>query len=291
MSDSLPGEFDAALYRSLYSDLCHFEENDLRQHYEIHGRGEGRTATIAVPRDRFLQLVPRGVSILEIGPFNQPVVFGNNVKYFDLFDCNQLIERAREIGLEFDKVPHVDYVQPFGDLSIVGERFDAVISSHLLEHQPDLIRHLQQVERLFDGAGLYFLVVPDKRYCFDHFIPESSIADVLDAHSVGRTVHNMASAIEHWALTTHNDPQRHWEGDHGKRPNDISRVEQAVHQFKSLAGGYIDVHAWQFTPSSFRSILEGLNRLRQTSLYPIRVYDTPYGWNEFYAVLQKQVDG
>ena len=193
MSDSLPGEFDAALYRSLYSDLCHFEENDLRQHYEIHGRGEGRTATIAVPRDRFLQLVPRGVSILEIGPFNQPVVFGNNVKYFDLFDCNQLIERAREIGLEFDKVPHVDYVQPFGDLSIVGERFDAVISSHLLEHQPDLIRHLQQVERLFDGAGLYFLVVPDKRYCFDHFIPESSIADVLAGHAAQPTGSNQCT--------------------------------------------------------------------------------------------------
>jgi hypothetical protein len=134
MRYSFPREFDAELYRSRYPDLSRLEENGLRQHYEVHGRTEGRTATAAVPRDRFLRLVPAGLPILEIGPFNHPVVYGDNVKYFDLFDRNQLIERARGIGLDFDKVPDVDFVHPFGDLSVVDQKFDVVISSHLIEH-------------------------------------------------------------------------------------------------------------------------------------------------------------
>jgi SAM-dependent methyltransferase len=289
MSSGFPPEFDPIFYRSAFPDLAHLDDKGLAAHYETWGRDEGRWATTAVPRDRFVQLIPPGRSILEIGPFNNPNVIGEKVKYLDVLPQDQLIERARNIGEDFARVPKIDYVHPFGDLSIVnGQKFDVVISSHSIEHQPDLVRHLQQVEHLLNDDGMYFVIAPDKRYCFDYFIDESSIADIIDAHVSGRMVHTLASIIRHWALTTHNDIVQHWFGDHGAVTDDLSRIEKAIHDFKSYPGSYIDVHAWQFTPLSFRKILTDLYGLHYTKLSPIRVYNTPHGWNEFYAILRKR---
>ena len=120
----------------------------------------------------------------------------------------------------------------------------------------------------------------------DHFIAESSIADVIDAHLSGRRVHALGSVIEHAALTTHNDPVRHWNGDHGGHPDDPNRVRGGIEEFRVTEGRYLDVHAWQFTPSSFKTIISMLNKLHYIDLTPIRVYDPPFGSNEFYAILK-----
>jgi SAM-dependent methyltransferase len=47
--------------------------------------------------------------------------------------------------------------------------FQLIMSSHALEHQPDLVRHLQKVSRLLRKGGYYLAFVPNKRFCFDHY--------------------------------------------------------------------------------------------------------------------------
>jgi hypothetical protein len=44
--------------------------------------------------------------------------------------------------------------------------FATRISSHCIEHQPDLIGHLIGVARLLSTNGLYFLTILDKRSVF-----------------------------------------------------------------------------------------------------------------------------
>jgi len=181
MQHRFPLEFDADFYRSIHADLWNHDAAALVHHYETFGRAEGRRATPAVPREQFVALFPSRVPTLEIGPFNNPLATGNNVRYFDVLDRDGLIERAKRFGFGHETVPQIDYVHPIGDLSIISEKFDVVISSHLVEHQPDLVRHLAQIGSLLTDEGLYFCFIPDKRYCFDHFIAESSIADVCEA--------------------------------------------------------------------------------------------------------------
>jgi SAM-dependent methyltransferase len=283
-----PLEFDPCYYRSIHPDLWEHDEAALIHHYETFGRAEGRCATAAVPRENFLALIPTGVTILEIGPFNNPAVSGCNVRYFDVLDKDCLIARAQLLGLPHKDVPDIKYVHPTGDLGIVPEQFDVVVSSHLLEHQPDLVRHLCQVTNILNDDGLYFCLIPDKRYCFDYFLPESSIADILDAHQSGRSVHTLGNVIKHAALVTHNDPRRHWSGDHGFLPVDPRRVEAGVEEYQSSNGCYLDVHAWQFTPSLFKNNIRILNNLGYIALQALRVYDTPFESNEFYAILKVQ---
>jgi len=232
-------------------------------------------------------MISTNESVLEIGPFTNPVCSGENVRYFDVLNKAGLITRAEAIGRSTGGAVDIHYVSPIGDLSIVRDTFDVCISSHAIEHQPDLIRHLNDVEKILNEGGRYFLVVPDKRYCFDHFIPESSIADILTAR--GRKIHTLRSVIEHRALTTHNDVQKHWAGDHGvpKYITDPKSLSSAAAEYERANGEYIDVHAWQFNPNSFRRNISLLNSLGLIQLKVDQVFQTAYGSIEFYAILRR----
>lgn len=284
----MPNEFDAEFYRETYPDLVHLDPDELYEHFIVHGKREGRFGTIYAGRAGFLDLVSGAESILEIGPFFAPVATGPNVKYFDVLSQDDLIARGTALGHDVSRVPKIDFLSPNGDLSIVNESFDAVLSSHCIEHQPSLIRHLEEVHRILKPGGSFFMIVPDKRYCFDHFLPISTIADVLDAND-DRQVHTVRNLVEHRALMTHNDPARHWDGDHGEPGPPSERVDLIKAALAEHSPtDYIDVHAWKFVPESFRQIMEDLVSLGLSNLVPERVYNTPFHSHEFCAVLTKQ---
>lgn len=284
----LPAEFDPVYYRETYPDLVDLSDHDLRAHFMTFGMSEGRFGTRYAGRAGFLDLVSGADSILEIGPFFAPVATGQNVKYFDVLNQQDLINRGNELGHDVSNVPEIDFVSPNGDLSIVDETFDAVLSSHCIEHQPSLIRHLREVHRLLKPGGSFFVIVPDKRYCFDHFLPLSTIADVLDAND-DRPVHSIRNVVEHRALMTHNDPVRHWGGDHGEPGPPMQRVDLIKAALAEHSPtDYVDVHAWKFVPESFRQIMEDLVSLGLSDLVPERVFNTPFYCHEFCAVLSKK---
>jgi hypothetical protein len=95
--------------------------------------------------------------------------------------------------------------------------------------------------------------------------------------------------IEHRALTTHNDPVRHWAGDHGQPHSaaGIASIQAAMQEHANANGGYIDVHAWQFTPSTFRLITQQLHDLGLSLLRPTRVFETPRPEMEFCAIMTR----
>jgi len=284
-SRALPPGFDAGHYLAANPDLG-LKLEEAADHYARFGRAQGRVASPLALRENLIALIDDGRSVLEIGPFCRPLLRGPNIAYFDVLDAEQLRARAVNIGVNPAGCP--DWIDYVGGIEQIRRRFDAVVSSHAIEHQPDLVRHLEQIERILEPDGLFCLIIPDKRYCFDHYIAESTIAGVIQAHREQRRVHSVASVIEHIALTTHNDSGRHWAGDHGPAiPADQpARLQRAAAAHAMSAGGYIDVHAWYFTPDSFRNIMETLGALGLTGLEVAEVYDTAHGRNEFCAVLR-----
>ena len=282
----LPEVVELDVYRRLWSDLAMLSDEDLAKHFRLFGEAEGRRANRLATRADFVGLIPPDADALEIGPFFRPLLAGPNVRFFDVLSQADLLARAREIGETQPSVPIIDFVSPTGDLSIVNQSFSYVVSSHCLEHQPDIVTHLKQVERIMWPGGRYFVLVPDKRYCFDAFIPESTIAEVMDAHYERRTAHLLKSVIEHRALTTHNDPVRHWAGDHGVRlHNHVVRVKAAVKEYEAAGGNYIDVHAWYFTPENASLLMTTLRDLGHISLNLERVYPSRRPALEFWMVL------
>ena len=172
--------------------------------------GEGRASLFPAERSAFwkrrsrrafFRSIPSDAKVLEIGPGFRPCMVGPGVKYLDILDARALAEGATAFNKDASRVPRIDYVSSAGDLSIVDERFEFVISSHCIEHQPDLIRHLREVERLLEPGGCYALVIPDRRFCFDHYLRDSAVEDVVQAFREQRKVHTFNSVVEHRALT------------------------------------------------------------------------------------------
>jgi hypothetical protein len=230
----------------------------------------------AISRAKLRTMIP--ADALEIGPFDVPFLSGPTVEYFDILDQAHLRQRAVELSRNPDGCPYVHYT---GKLADIPRRFAAVFSAHAIEHQPDLIGHLEDVKRLLQPQGAYYLIIPDKRFCFDHYLPESTFDDVQEGR--GRTRPTEQAIVAHRLSTTHNISPLHWLGIHGKPNNDTSAASADLSAWAK--GEHIDVHQWIFTPESFRAIVERLG------IFPaVTVHDTPFGDLEFAAVLSLSRD-
>lgn len=287
-ADTLPQEFSADTLRARHPDLQPFDDAALRVHFETHGRSEGRIAAEASLRENLIGLIDPGLKILEIGPFCQPVFVGPTVRYLDVLDAEGLRKRAAETGLDASRCPtEIHYTRGLSEAA--GEGFDIIFSSHNIEHQPDLIGHLNEAAAALSTTGLYVLLIPDKRYCFDHFLPETTVAEIIEAHLQKRSVHAPRHVIEHIALTCHNDTVAHWKGEHGTRPDGTDgRLPGAIARISAAGDDYIDVHAWKFSPAILRNVMSVLSGSGLVSMEVARIYDTPWGRNEFGVVLQRR---
>ena len=289
-----PLEFDAATYRSLYVDLKDLTDIQLRVHYNVHGRREGRRAHSLATRDHFAGLVGTARA-LEIGPFTRPLLVGPNVAYADIYSTAQLRELAPKFDLQPEDVPEITWVTAPGDLSGVTERFDWVFSGHVIEHQPNLVGHLQQVSQMLDDNGRYLVLAPDYRYCFDHFMRPSTISQVLDAYARKISMHDPVSLIASRLTRAHNDSIRHWAGDHGDREihpvfpehDRITRLKLALEQAMFAPETLNNEHAWFFTPDTFAAIIRDLCDLELIDLELERLYPTLRNTLEFWAILRK----
>ncbi len=284
----LPIEFDEAIYGSIHRDLNRFSGAQLRDHYQRYGEREGRRAHALENRQAFAALLVPELDVLEIGPFYDPLVTGPKVRYFDIDDKPALVAQAARHGLPTDRVPDVHFVSATADLSVVNGMFDAVLSSHVLEHQPDFVAHLDSVRCLLRPGGLYFALIPDRRYCFDHFMAATTIADLMEAHVLGRNRHTLRSLLAYAALRTHNDYRRHWRGDHDAVAPSVTSIHETIEAFVKSDGRYEDVHAWYFDPASFKQSLQLLQQMGETDFTLARMYPTQTNTNEFWVVLEAQ---
>lgn len=283
-------EVDIDLYKKTHKDLISFSESELYDHYAKNGYREGRLSHKLSLRENFSN-IDNDLECLEIGPFANPVLRHSNVKYLDILSANNLQIRAKEINISVDNIPNIDYVSEDGSLTSVKEKFDVIFSSHNLEHQPDLINHLNEVYAILNKKGVYRMIVPNCAYCFDAYLSPSKISEIILAHNLQLKTHSLAKVIEHRALTVHNESLEHWkDAISGKREYktiDVNRVRAGIKEFELAKGCYIDVHSWQFMPHTLSDILNSLIKLNFIKFKSLKCYGPVYGRNEFCIELSK----
>lgn len=270
-------DFSPKAYRENHPDLHALStEAELLDHFLRYGANEARVWTQINSRDAFLELLNDREPLLEIGVFDRPSLesfrqAGLTVHYADWLSREELVARAEGIqGRNPAKVPEITYILKSG-YEQIRERYAAVVSHHCVEHQPDLVGHFLDVRSILKEEGWYLFSLPDKRFCFDHFIPESSIVDVLDAYLLGRKSPSFKSVLEHRCFTSH----RFWDGVNPYLSTDeamLERARAALSEFRSCE--YVDVHCWQFTPCGFKWLYEQLSdlqvlpRCKELKIYP-----------------------
>jgi hypothetical protein len=242
-------------------------------------------------RNIFCQLIDKNKSLLEIGPYANPQFKKPDyqVYYADVCTVEQIKANCSQYGYNPELAP--DHIDIPIDLNKTPSyqtdmRFEQIFSSHVIEHQPDLILHLQEVSSLvFNKQTQYFLAIPDKRYCFDHFQNESTIAEVIGAHLEKRRKLLPSSLLQTEIFRAHWNTHDHWNGNHGNVSISIEKIKEFIGMAKKLETEFIDNHAWYFTPESFQTIIDLTYQLELQPWQIKNIWQTEYSSNEFYAIL------
>jgi hypothetical protein len=177
---TLPPVFDAEYYRAAYPELLRLNDEELLVHFQQNGITNGLVGTPGCLRSTVISAAQSEQSVLEIGPLNSPTMSGSNVKYLDAYDTEGLSKYALACGVDPAGVSFVDYVSSTGEFDMVDRNFSAAFSSHNIEHIPNLICHLNNVASVLNDHGRYYIICPDKRFCFDQCRPESTIDVLVD---------------------------------------------------------------------------------------------------------------
>jgi SAM-dependent methyltransferase len=256
-----------------------------------------RTIVTGIEQEPREQIILRGIDKatpgLEIGPSHRPIAAkrdGFNVRILDHLDATALRDKYATHGVDIDAIEEVDYVwsgQPLDEL-VAGEQFAWIIASHVIEHVPDLVGFLNACETILAPGGVLSLAVPDKRYCFDCERENSPLGRVIDVAHAQLTNHSPGTAAEYFLKVRRKGGQIAWDDRHQGAIEPVHGLEDALHAMaKVREGHYFDLHAWVFTPDSFRQIIRDLYDLRLVGLQ--EQFFHPTRGCEFFVTLTKAV--
>lgn len=240
---------------------------------------------------------PSGVG-LEIGPSHNPLLpksEGYRVETLDHMPAEELqLKYAGIPGIDVSKIEPVDYITDGGSISSLINKesaFDFVVGSHVVEHMTNLLGFLLDCEHLLKDTGDLVLAVPDKRFVFDALRPIATTGDVLQANLEGRRRHTPGKLFDEVAYNVLRGGLSGWSPHDSGEISFAATLDSARRIFDSAVqtGASHDIHAWQFTPSSFRLIIRDLHEIQAIHLQEKKFLAT--GGGEFYIVLSKTADG
>lgn len=170
---------------------------------------------------------------------------------------------------------------------------DFLVASHVIEHVPNLIAWLNEIESVLKTTGSLRLAIPDRRYTFDLLRSETVLADVLAAYLVGARIPQIRQVIDDVANVTSVDTWHVWDGTLDRSRLTYLHAPAAI---ESLARdvlenqNYHDVHCWVFTPSSFAQLMGRMAELGYHSFKCVQHFQTEYHQNEFIVHAQPCAD-
>jgi hypothetical protein len=237
---------------------------------------------------------------LEIAPLNKPIMRKSDwdVSYVDIVPTEQLMAHyANDPHVPVEDIAPVDFplTGPDGTISPLAEAakgkapYSWVIASHVVEHVPDLITWLGDIATLLRDDGALVLVVPDTRYTFDAYRPQTTVGQMLQAHHQQDLVPSVRAVYDYLRSASSITAAEAWAG---KRPglarsrrHDLPVVLARLEQAK--AGEYIDSHVWTFRPSTFIEQINELGELGLCEFVVEQVRNTRPNDLEFFVVLRR----
>jgi 2-polyprenyl-3-methyl-5-hydroxy-6-metoxy-1,4-benzoquinol methylase len=293
--NAIPADFDDALYLRIHPDV-RAAGIDARLHYLKYGRREGRPYLPERRRDKLLSFIDPAKRGIEIGPSHSPICpksEGYRVEIIDHLSQEALKQKYTGHGVNLDAIEHVDYVwngEAYSDLTNCSHGYGWIVASHVIEHTPDLVQFLRGCDDILDEKGVLVLAIPDKRYCFDHLRPKTSLAAVIDAFEAKRSIHSVGTAAENFLNACQIDPTAEWDS---ARATDLRIIHPLSDVFTSMQAirnsHFLDLHAWCFTPSSFRLMIHDLFTLQLINSREVGFFDTV--GNEFIIAMSRSGTG
>jgi len=218
-------------------------------------------------KERLLSLFDASGVGLEIGPSFNPLLpkrDGHNVETLDQLSAADLREKYRNApNVDLSAIEEVDYLSDGGSILKLIDKpghYDYIVASHVIEHTTDLLGFVSDCEQLLKSTGILVLSVPDKRFAFDCLRPCSTTGQVLQAHLEQRKRHTPGQVFDEVAYNCLRAGAGAWTREDTGPLAFFRPLADAQEVFEELRhrDRFHDIHAWQFTPSTFRLIMSDL---------------------------------
>lgn len=146
-------------------------------------------------KEKVLRHINQNGHGIEIGASHNPIApkkEGYKVHIIDHMSREQLITKYKDHHVNIENIEEVDFVwrgENYSELIGKSKYYDWIIASHIIEHTPDLIGFINDCDTILKDDGVISLVIPDKRYCFDHYRPITGISKIIDSHFQKNKIH------------------------------------------------------------------------------------------------------
>ena len=198
---------------------------------------------------------------LEVGPFDRPFFSKSesNVRFLDYKSTSDLRSTADMIiGHDGNFVEEVDYLVPGSGLwdIVPNETFDWILSSHALEHSPNLIGFLRTINRKLKQGGLVVSLLPDKRRTYDSLKPPTTLGRVFEDYFTSRKLSSFQATFDGQYYTRH-APISAAEDQHLRSASHIPEgvpVQVCIDRGLNALNTYLDEHNYIFTSMTFETI-------------------------------------
>jgi len=230
---------------------------------------------------------------IEIGAYDRPYFTRKefpNMKYADVFSTNQL--RALAIAnnkRNVDNVETVDFVigqKTLKDL-VPANKCDFVFCSHVLEHVPDLITTLRDIEVILKPKGRLLCAYPDKEYTFDITRKSTSFKTLVDRFENNLRKPDPDTVYDYFINHKRVFTGKLWHKLEGGIGANTYTKQIAEKKSKLAKNEYVDVHTNIFNSSEFVRIIEKLNQKGLIKMSIEKYQHTKAPLNEFFVVFQK----
>jgi hypothetical protein len=232
---------------------------------------------------------------LEVGALMNPIVTRDmgNICYIDHATTAELQAKyANDPNVDIHKIVNVDYVWGKEGLpELVGQDapFDYLVASHVIEHVPDFIGWLKEVHAVLKVEGILSLVIPDKRFCFDHHRRLTEASDVVGAFLSRSRKPSPQQVFDCFSSVVRYNGQITWDQTVITTPEKFSPMHSHLDAWNLsshsvLEGEYVDTHCWVFTPESFFNLLKTLIQIGLLDFSVEKFYETE--GCEFYVSLR-----
>jgi len=248
-------------------------------------------------KEKILRHIDKNGYGIEIGPCHSPIASkddGYKVHVIDHLNREQLVDKYRDHEVNVSKIVDVDFVwqgESYSELTGKSKFYDWIIASHVVEHTPCLIGFFNNCDSILKDDGVISLVVPDKRYCFDHYRPITGISRVIDMYYQKSTNHTPGAVVEYFLNVVSQSGEISWSSNNTGKYKLIHSLGDALQGMNAVVNenAYLDVHAWCFVPHSFRLIIHDLFCLGLIPFQEVDFYPTV--GCEFYITLGRRGQG
>lgn len=139
----------------------------------------------------------RGKCGIEIG--GPSLIFSESLPIYGVIESIDNINHSNNTiwKNQFDEKYKKHYICDATDLGIIpGESYDFLLSSHSLEHIANPLKAMGEWLRILKHSAYLLIIVPDKRFTFDHLRPITSFDHLLRDYEQNMAEDNMTHLEE-----------------------------------------------------------------------------------------------